>query len=101
MQLFIDLNKNPIGNLSLRGKVYLAENVSLMRKVGGVVVVIRITGSGDLNGRSEFGVGVPDLQFFQPKKIFFLKEGELTISYLPRLIITYSTCGIRSGMSSL
>ena len=36
-----------------------------------------------LRSQNNDKLGFPDLQFFQPKKIFFLKDGELTISYLP------------------
>lgn len=36
-----------------------------------------------LTSRNDDGLGFPDLQFFQPKKIFLLKEGELEMQYLP------------------
>lgn len=36
-----------------------------------------------LHSKNEDGLDFPDLQFFQPKKIFLLKEGVLTILYLP------------------
>lgn len=36
-----------------------------------------------LQSHNDDGLGFPDLQFFQPKKLFLLKNGELTMLYLP------------------
>ncbi len=36
-----------------------------------------------LQSKNDDELGFPDLQFFQPKKIFLLKEGVLTMLYLP------------------
>ena len=36
-----------------------------------------------LRSNNDDGLGFPDLQFLQPKKLFLLKEGKLTMLYLP------------------